>query len=571
MKVSIRFKIAIGFAIIIAVLTLLGFYSLGALKKVNEKSEEINSIWLEGVDIAHTIHGYALEYRIEESKHIVSDTLSKKSIIENSMKEITKKMEEAIESKLQIDQSHSGVLEEDILLLEELKNKWTDYMKISEELINLSRDLKNIEASKVLERESKEVFDEVNKSLEVILEFNRTHSNEAYLYSQQIFEKQKMILPIVILICVIFAVMIGIYLSIAIRKPISKMLEISKKVSKGDLTQKVKIISQDELGQLGIGFNEMVEKLKEIVGKIRHSIIETNKTSKELSNSAEENSQGAQQIAESINQIAESIMLQTEKINNVFSLIDELSTMIEQAGENAEKVKHTSHEASKLAYDGNLQSREAMDQMSTINGVIEESEKVVLELNNKTKKIGGIVDLINGISEQTNLLALNAAIEAARAGENGKGFAVVADEIKKLSEESVQATKGITNIISEIQSETIQAVKSIHKGTEMVQSGNKSVHEVGNKFEIIQTKNENVLDEIKRLSTAIQNIIAYNKEIYLDMKQIMEATQVSSHTIQTLGATAQEEAAAMEQISCSANKLMNMAEDLKASIITFNI
>ena len=106
-------------------------------------------------------------------------------------------------------------------------------------------------------------------------------------------------------------------------------------------------------------------------------------------------------------------------------------------------------------------------------------------LGEKSKEIGNIVDTINQISEQTNLLALNAAIEAARAGEAGRGFAVVADEVRKLAEESGNATQQISNLIKSIRDEIDGAVKSMSENTAQVEEGSKGVSEAVKAFEIL--------------------------------------------------------------------------------------
>lgn len=120
--------------------------------------------------------------------------------------------------------------------------------------------------------------------------------------------------------------------------------------------------------------------------------------------------------------------------------------------------------------------------MQVIRDTTQEGADKIKALGEKSKMIGNIVDTINQISEQTNLLALNAAIEAARAGETGRGFAVVADEVRKLAEESSQATNQIRELISGIQKEIDEAVRSMSMNTKQVKEGSRDVEEAVKSF-----------------------------------------------------------------------------------------
>ena len=144
--------------------------------------------------------------------------------------------------------------------------------------------------------------------------------------------------------------------------------------------------------------------------------------------------------------------------------------------------------------------------MNFIQKTVSEANEKTKELENLTKQIGQISDVITGISDQTNLLALNAAIEAARAGEQGKGFAVVAGEVRKLAEESKKSASQITIIIQKIQESTEVVIDYMLNGQKEVDSGLIAVNEASEAFEKISKEIENVTTSRKYLCFGRRNV-----------------------------------------------------------------
>jgi methyl-accepting chemotaxis protein len=166
-----------------------------------------------------------------------------------------------------------------------------------------------------------------------------------------------------------------------------------------------------------------------------------------------------------------------------------------------------------------------MAQMEEIRKASMESATAIKELDNKSKQIGEIVSLITNIADQTNLLALNAAIEAARAGEHGRGFAVVADEVRKLAEESRDAAKEISRLISQIQHDTGVVVGSVERGNITVASG-------------VEALNETVGA----------------------MKEIVQGAIKTAEMVQEIAAAAQEQSASIEQITASVEEITSISD-----------
>jgi len=209
--------------------------------------------------------------------------------------------------------------------------------------------------------------------------------------------------------------------------------------------------------------------------------------------------------------------------------------------------------------------------MNEINSKVYTSSKMINSLGEKSSKIGEIISLITDISSRTNLLALNAAIEAARAGEQGRGFAVVADEIRKLAEQSANASNNISSIINEIQNEISFTITSMNEGNKAVDEGMVLVENAGESFKDILSEIENVSNNMKSVSEVINNVLSSTKVM---VKSIDENAQISKQTAlnsQSVAASSEEQSALMQEVSHASEELSNMAFELQSDLTKFKL
>lgn len=169
------------------------------------------------------------------------------------------------------------------------------------------------------------------------------------------------------------------------------------------------------------------------------------------------------------------------------------------------------------------------------------------------------------------MLALNAAIEAARAGEQGRGFAVVAEEVRKLAEQSQEATKQIAALISEIQGETDQAVLAMGNGTREVALGAEVVNEAGHAFREITELVTNVSEQVKEIASTIDQMAIGGQQIVGSVKQIDDSSKKVTGEAQTVSAATEEQSASMEEISSSSQSLAVLAQNLQEAVSKFQV
>ena len=342
-------------------------------------------------------------------------------------------------------------------------------------------------------------------------------------------------------------------------------------IGTGDLTPRLSIAANDELGTIAREMNKMLDSICRIVGKVHTEAGKLATASEELSSSVSQSAQAANQVAVSITQVAGGAENQVKVIGNTAHVVEHMSDGIRYVANCTEQVAASSAQAADKAKAGTLSIEKAVSQMLMVEQTVNNSASVVTKLGERSKEIGQIVDTIAGIASQTNLLALNAAIEAARAGEQGRGFAVVAEEVRKLAEQSQDAAKRIAELIREIQGETNDAVVAMDQGTQAVKVGTEVVNTAGSAFGDIAGLVTRVSGQVTDITAAIHRVVNDSQQIVTDVRKIDDLSQAAADEAQTISAAIEEQSASMQQMEIASKGLAEIAQSLKAAISSFKV
>ena len=322
-----------------------------------------------------------------------------------------------------------------------------------------------------------------------------------------------------------------------VAQPISRTREILESLAHGDLTKRIEVESEDDIGQMGRALNESMESLSEMISAVTVSAERIAAASEEFSATAAEQAQGAE--------------TQKDQTHQVATAMQEMSSTVQEVSTNSSKAAEASRTAAETARRGGSIVEDTLTKMRAIADSVGQTALKVKELGKSSDQIGEIIGVIDDIADQTNLLALNAAIEAARAGEQGRGFAVVADEVRKLAERTSKATKEIAQMIQNIQTETASAVEAMQAGTAQVQLGVESTTKAGGSLNEIIKSSEQVGDMIMLIATAATQQSSATDEINSNIEQIAKISQESA-------SGASEAAKAVSDLSSLAMELQNM-------------
>lgn len=331
---------------------------------------------------------------------------------------------------------------------------------------------------------------------------------------------------------VLMACCLYVLITQKIINPLNILVKDSEKIAAGDLTiydQGIKINTKDEIGQLAKAFEVMVQQTKELASQI---LVKSD------------------MVANSAQQLADSAQQTTASATETASTMSQISSTVENVNISMQEIANAADSAAGQAQKGDGEITKITGQMLDIANSTRGVAGVVNELSRKSLEINQIVELINGVAEQTNLLALNAAIEAARAGEQGRGFAVVAEEVRKLAEQTSQATKRISDLIIAVQDESEKAVESMEDNVQKVKVGTDLVNEVGENFKGIIRSVQGLSDQIEQLASASGDMSA---------------------GVQNVAAVTEEQTATMEDITATAETLEAMAKELKTLAGRFRV
>ncbi|WP_192701367.1 methyl-accepting chemotaxis protein [Paenibacillus sp. OAS669] len=373
------------------------------------------------------------------------------------------------------------------------------------------------------------------------------------------------------IVAALIAVVIGIFVARMIGRPVVTLRNLMKEGEQGNLTVRMKVSSQDEIGQLGQSFNQMMEKITQLVQQTNHSAQEVLATAAELSDASKKTAVSAKEIAVATEEIAggaSSLAVESERGNELTHNISiQMKSVIDAnlvMGKAASSVQQS--------------SEQGIQYMSDLIGKTNETETMTREMVDKvdnlkesTRSIRKILDVLNNLTKQTNILSLNATIEAARAGAAGKGFMVVADEIRKLADQSRQSIAIVGQVTETIQKEIDETVNALSNAYPMFQQQIVAVKEADSIFKEVHSHMNGFITQLSEVTESIDNLNASQVVLSDAMSNVSAVAEESSATSQEVASLSSEQLNISTGLVRLSDKLEQLSNSLQESLSKFEV
>lgn len=499
---SVRQKNLFGFLLVLLLMIILSIFTIESMKKIHRDTDHIMQEQLPLLMLDQSMAFNTAEKIALARGYILTGDSSYKN-------EFQKYAEQASILEEELLQQTESPKTEELLLL---GRKWNEM--IVESVFPLFEQGKIEQAEAILNGEAQDYARELMSGFTAMADERKKEVLQQGIQVIEIGNKNIQFNSIFTILIVLTGIIIALFVTNGIVKPIKLVMKRLQKIAEGDLTDPpLKVKFQDEVAELMKASNFVSENNNQLLQQVKVSAKELHQQIGYIAQSVKDVFNGSEQITETMIELASGTEAQANLASEMVSKMEIFSKNICEMNENGQHIFQKSHDILEMTGQGKELMDQSLLQMSIIHEVFEGTVTNVNNLEKQSQEINQLVTVIREISDQTNLLALNAAIEAARAGDHGAGFAVVASEVRNLSEETKKAIGNVTGLIQDMDSRTEEMKRSIDAMYRLIHtSANNSMQVSGVFGEIVHSmtgikqQSEQSNEEIATISNILNEL-----------------------------------------------------------------
>jgi len=540
-SLGLRTKIALPFAITAIALIVVGIFSVSTTRNLASHTNQVTTTYLPSV--SEILNGdrdlyQALVAQMSLLDHAFNneDTAAAQDSFNENTEQARTRFEESVERL-----SGTGISAE----AEGFAQAFDRWEQSARRVIQLANNGNPEQARQLANGETSERFDQLRSFYDKA----GAHADEqaqqrAAEASSEAQTSSATVLTLTVLAIILSIVLFLVFMKLIIRSIAALRQQLDDIAQgEGDLTQRIPITVEDDLGLLAKSFNQVLENLQSMIGSIQALSRDLGSGARELASAAKDNNEG--------------VGRQTDSIAMVATAINEMQSAIEEVAGNASRAAELTRDADSKANNSARIIKNSSQQVHRLAAQISRAVEAIRKLSEDSDNITSVLDVIRGVADQTNLLALNAAIEAARAGEQGRGFAVVADEVRTLAQRTQQSTEDIQAMITSLQTGVSNVVN-------IMESGSKEASETEHMAAEAEQELQSILEAISNITDVNTSVASATEE----QTQVVDEINRSITEINDLASEGAERSRAIDGISKS---LDGYATELKTQTERFRV
>ena len=378
-------------------------------------------------------------------------------------------------------------------------------------------------------------------------------------------------LVIAILVCAVFALVLGNLIANNISSAIVLVNKTLKQTASGDLTSSIHLNRKDEFKALSFNLTNMIASMKNLIQKMTHVSGTLSESAGTVSNNAQVLFDVTKNITEAVGYIDDGISQQSTDTESCLNQMADLATKINVVQQNVSEIDNITATTKSAVNDGMVIVTDLSSHVSDTTNVTKEIIEEITVLNQDALSINEIIATIEDIAEETDLLSLNASIEAARAGDAGRGFAVVADNIRKFAERSNDAAGEIRKIVGALQNRMAHTIKTAGKASEIVAQQEASLDSTINIFSQIRDHVATLSSDLENINTSIKGMELAKNDTMLAIESISATSNETEAAANELSKSVEKQLHSVQELNDAVSHLQENAMDLDISVSIFKI